>query len=86
MILSISCEAFTLPRDWMAVTFSSSWETAWSHRSGLAEGWVSRIVSTRLGGRVISDRRALRGGMIVCQSATDRHTESRGEVTFLPFS
>jgi hypothetical protein len=38
---------------------------ACSHKSGFWEGWVSRMVSTKEGGRVISDNKAFKGGMIV---------------------
>jgi hypothetical protein len=65
MMDSISWEALTFPRDWIAVIFSSSWEMACSHTSGFWEGWVSRMVRTKEGGKVISDSKAFKGGMIV---------------------
>lgn len=38
MMDSISCEALTFPRDWIAVILSSSWEIACSHNSGFCDG------------------------------------------------
>ena len=38
MMDSISWDALTFPRDWIAVIFSSSWEMACSHSSGFWDG------------------------------------------------